>query len=53
MVLVYPPGVGDAPGASGKLRPGGATGDQILYQIIDRKNKASAEIFGILKHIAI
>jgi hypothetical protein len=53
MELVYPLGLADPTTPSGKLRHGGATGDQMLYQIIDKKNKAAVRVFDMLKGIAI
>jgi hypothetical protein len=53
MELVYPPGVANPTTPSGTLRHGGATGDQLLYQIIDRKNRAAVRVFDMLKSIAI
>ena len=53
MELVFPPGVAPPPGSSGKMRPRNATGDQILYGLIDKKNDASVRLFDALKGVTI
>jgi superfamily II DNA or RNA helicase len=53
MELVYPPGLADPTTPSGKPRHGMVTGDQLLYKIIDKKNKASERVFSMLKSVSI